>query len=53
MSIPEERIISAKIKQDEPKAKTVEIQTIFRDSEAQTGCPVTYTYSPRSARRVR
>jgi hypothetical protein len=36
MSIPEERIISAKIKQDEPKAKTVEIQTIFRESEAQT-----------------
>jgi Cilia- and flagella-associated protein 91 len=36
MQIPEERIISAKVKHDEPKAKTVEIQTIFRESEAQT-----------------
>jgi hypothetical protein len=44
MSIPEERIISAKIKQDEPKAKTVEIQTIFRESEAQTD-PYTPEYA--------
>lgn len=36
MQIPEERIISAKIKQEEPKAKTVEIQTVYRESEAQT-----------------
>lgn len=36
MQIPEERIITAKEKFEEPKAKTVEIQTIFRESEAQT-----------------
>jgi hypothetical protein len=30
MQIPEERIISTKEKVEEPKAKTVEIQTIFR-----------------------
>lgn len=36
MQIPEERIITAKEKYEEPKAITVEIQTIFRESEAQT-----------------
>jgi hypothetical protein len=36
MSIPEERIISARGNKEEPKAKTVEIQTVFRESEAQT-----------------
>ena len=36
MQIPEERIESAKIPQEEPKTKTAEIQTIFRESEAQT-----------------
>ena len=30
MKIPEERIITAKEKIEEPKAKTVEIQTIYR-----------------------
>jgi hypothetical protein len=30
MQIPEEKIMSAKERIDEPKAKTVEIQTIFR-----------------------
>jgi len=30
MQIPEERIISAKERIEEPKAKTVEIQTMFR-----------------------
>jgi hypothetical protein len=36
MQIPEERIITAKEKVDEPKSKTIEIQTVFRESEAQT-----------------
>ncbi len=36
MQIPEERIIAAKERIEEPKAKTVEIQTVFRESEAQT-----------------
>lgn len=36
MQIPEERIIQAKERVDEPKAKTVEIQTVYRESEAQT-----------------
>jgi len=36
MSIPEERIESAKIPNEEPKTKTQEVQTIFRDSTAQT-----------------
>lgn len=36
MQIPEERINSAKIKIEEPLAKTVEVQTVFRESEAQT-----------------
>ncbi len=36
MQIPEERIITAKERVEEPKAKTVEIQTVFRESEAQT-----------------
>jgi hypothetical protein len=30
MQIPEEKIMSAKERIEEPKAKTVEIQTIFR-----------------------
>ena len=34
MQIPEERIQSAKEREEEPKIKTVEIQTVFRDSEA-------------------
>jgi len=34
MQIPEERIESAKIPMEEPKTKTVEIQTMFRDGEA-------------------
>jgi hypothetical protein len=29
-----ERVQSAKIKIEEPKTKTAEVQTIFRDSEA-------------------
>lgn len=36
MQIPEERIESAKIPIEEPKTKTAEVQTIFRESEAQT-----------------
>lgn len=36
MQIPEERIESAKIPIEEPKTKTTEVQTIFRESEAQT-----------------
>eukprot|EP00347_Sterkiella_histriomuscorum_P002227 403368982 len=36
MQIPEEKIMSAKERIEEPKAKTVEIQTMFRESEAQT-----------------
>merc|ERR1719197_1111902 len=36
MQIPEERIESAKIPNEEPKTKTQEVQTIFRDSAAQT-----------------
>jgi len=30
MQIPEEKIQSAKIEQEEPTAKTVEIQTVYR-----------------------
>lgn len=30
MQIPEEKIMSAKERIEEPKAKTVEIQTVFR-----------------------
>ncbi len=36
MQIPEEKIIKAKIHVEEPKAKTVEIQTVFRESQVQT-----------------
>lgn len=36
MQIPEERIESAKIPNAEPKSKTVEIQTDYRESGAQT-----------------
>jgi len=36
MQIPEERIESAKIPVEEPRTKTTEVQTIFRESEAQT-----------------
>jgi len=32
MQIPEEKIIKAKVHVEEPKAKTVEIQTVFRES---------------------
>ncbi len=38
MEIPEENIQNAKIEEEEeePKAKTVEIQTVYRESETQT-----------------
>ncbi len=36
MQIPIERIESAKEPQQEPKTKTVEVQTVFRESGAQT-----------------
>ena len=37
MQIPEERIQSAKISQmAEPRTKNTEVQTVFRESEAQT-----------------
>ena len=36
MQIPEERINSAKVRVEESRTKTVEIQTVFRESEAQT-----------------
>jgi hypothetical protein len=36
MQIPEERINSAKIRVDESRTRTVEVQTVFRESEAQT-----------------
>ena len=36
MQIPLERIESAKEPQPEPKQRTVEIQTVFRESGAQT-----------------
>lgn len=37
MSIPEEKINSAKERiMEQPKSKTIEIQTMFRESEAQT-----------------
>ena len=41
MQIQEERIEKAKVPVEEPKTKTAEVQTIFRDSEAQTN-----PYSP-------
>jgi hypothetical protein len=34
MQIQEDRIESAKIRMEEPKTKTAEVQTIFRESEA-------------------
>ena len=43
MQIQEERIESAKIRVEEPKTKTAEVQTIFRESEAQTN-PYTPEY---------
>ena len=43
MQIQEERIQSAKIRVAEPKTKTAEVQTIFRESEAQTN-PYTPDY---------
>ena len=36
MQIQEERIESAKIRVEEPKTKVAEVQTVFRESEAQT-----------------
>ena len=36
MQIPLERIESAKEPQQEPRHKTVEVQTVFRESGAQT-----------------
>jgi len=36
MQIPEERIESAKIHVEEPRSKTVEVQTVYREQEAQT-----------------
>jgi len=41
MQIQEERIEKAKVPVEEPKTKAAEVQTIFRDSEAQTN-----PYSP-------
>lgn len=43
MHIPEERIQSAKIPEEEPKTKTVEVQTVYRESAAQT-VPYTPAY---------
>jgi hypothetical protein len=43
MQIQEERIQSAKIRIDEPKTKVAEVQTMFRESEAQTN-PYTPDY---------
>ena len=36
MQIPQERIESAKEPLPEPPTKTTEVQTVFRESEAQT-----------------
>jgi len=36
MQIPQERIDSAKEVEPEPMTKTVEVQTMFRESHAQT-----------------
>ena len=43
MQIQEEQIEMAKIKVEEPKTKVAEVQTIFRESEAQTN-PYTPEY---------
>jgi hypothetical protein len=43
MQIQEERIQSAKIRVEEPKTKVAEVQTMFRESEAQTN-PYTPDY---------
>jgi len=43
MQIQEERIESAKIRVEEPKTKVAEVQTMFRESEAQTN-PFTPEY---------
>jgi len=45
MQIPLERIESAKEPQPEPKSKTVEVQTVFRESHAQTD-PYSPNYEP-------
>jgi len=43
MQIPEERINSAKIPQEEPRTKNAEVQTVYRDGQAQTD-----PYSPET-----
>ena len=43
MQIQEDRLESARAHVEEPKTKTAEVQTIFRDSEAQTN-PYTPEY---------
>jgi hypothetical protein len=43
MQIQEERIQSAKIQEEEPRTKVAEVQTIYRESEAQTN-PYTPDY---------
>lgn len=43
MQIQEERIQSAKVKVEEPKTKAAEVQTMYRESEAQTN-PYTPDY---------
>lgn len=45
MQIPMERIESAKEPVPEPKSKTVEVQTVFRESGAQTD-PYSPNYEP-------
>lgn len=45
MQIPLERIESAKEAMPEPKSKTVEVQTVFRESHAQTD-PYSPNYEP-------
>ena len=53
MQIPDERINSAKERQEEPKIKTVEIQTVFRESEVQTDpYSADYTYDKENAPEV-
>jgi len=36
MQMPEQKLEEAKIKEPDTKTKTVEVQTVFRESEAQT-----------------
>jgi len=45
MQIPMERIESAKEPEPEPKSKTVEVQTMYREGEAQTD-PYSPNYEP-------